>query len=185
MDFSPSEELPAYSVKRITNHGYYQPLRRIIMSRVGTIRLYVLRAMYLLIATGLAFTVWPSIIWRTDTIADSHTVIRSLLGALALLCVLGIRYPIQMLPILLFELVWKVIWVLAFALPMSLQGGLDEYASETLFACLIGVVLVPIAVPWGYVLDRYVRAPGDPWRSRTPSSSAQQSAAADVPNTRA
>jgi len=31
---------------------------------------------------------------------------------------LGIRYPLQMLPLLLFELVWEVDMVIAFALPL-------------------------------------------------------------------
>jgi hypothetical protein len=69
-----------------------------------------------------------------------------------------------MLPLLLFEWLWKVIWVCASAIPMWLGPGLDAYASESLFACLMGVVLVPLALPWGYVVDRYLRAPGDRWQ---------------------
>ena len=120
--------------------------------------------MYLFIATGLALTVWPAIVAPSNTAANANTVVRALLGALAVLCAVGLRYPLQLLPLLLFELLWKVIWVVAFALRMWLHQGLDEYASETLFACLMGVVLVPIAVPWGYVLRHYVAAKGDPWR---------------------
>ena len=138
------------------------------MSEVSTWRLYLLRGMYLLIAVGLAITVWPSIIAPPNSIANASTVIRSLLGALALLSVLGLRYPLKMLPLLLFELLWKVIWVVAFALRMWLAGGLDDYASETLFACLMGVVLVPIVMPWGYVYRHYFKAPGDPWRKAGP-----------------
>ena len=134
------------------------------MSEVSTLRLYLLRGMYLLMAVGLALTVWPSIIAPPDSVASAKTVIRSLLGALALMSVLGLRYPLKMLPILLFELLWKVIWVVAFALRMWLAGGLDDYASETLFACLMGVVLVPIVMPWGYVFRHYFKAPADPWR---------------------
>jgi len=84
---------------------------------------------------------------------------------------LGLRYPLQMIPLLLFELLWKVIWVTASAVPMWLGPGLDEYASESLFACLMGVVLVPIAIPWGYVLQHYVRSPGDPWNPRNQTQS--------------
>jgi hypothetical protein len=133
------------------------------MSEVSTLRLYLLRGMYLLIAVGLALMVWPLIIAPPDSVANAKTVIRALLGALALLSALGLRYPLKMLPLLLFELLWKVIWVVAFALRMWLAGGLDDYASETLFACMMGVVLVPIAIPWGYVFRHYFKAPGDPW----------------------
>ena len=135
------------------------------MPQISTVRLYLLRAMYLLMAVGLGFTVWPWIIAPPDLSAGPKTVIRALLGALALLALLGIRYPIRMLPLLLFELLWKVIWVVAFALPVWLHGELDNYASETLFACLMGVVLVPIVIPWRHVFSQYVRAVGEPWHA--------------------
>ncbi len=142
------------------------------MSEVTTLRLSLLRAMYLFIAAGLALTVWPAIIAPPNTVANVNTVVRSLLGALALLCLLGLRHPLRMLPVLLFEFLWKVIWVVAFALRMWLHQGLDDYATETLFACLLGVVLVPIAVPWGYVFRRYVTARGEPWRRTDPPGAA-------------
>lgn len=138
------------------------------MSEVSTLRLYLLRAMYLFIAVGLALTVWPDIIAPSDTAANAKTVIRSLLGALAVLSALGLRYPLQMLPVLLFELFWKLIWVVSFALRMWLHQGLDAYATETLFACLLGVVLVPIVLPWSYVFRHYIAARGEPWRRPNP-----------------
>lgn len=134
------------------------------MTEVSLFRLYLLRGMYLLIAVGLAVTIWPHILAPTVLAAGPKSVIRALLGALAILSFLGLRYPLKMLPLLLFELLWKGIWVVASALPLWRGPGLDAYAAETLFACLMGVVLVPIAIPWSYVLNHYLRAPGDPWR---------------------
>lgn len=134
------------------------------MTEVSTLRLSLLRAMYALIAIGLGLTIWPQIV-TSPFAADAKSVIRALLGALAALAALGILYPLKMLPLLMFELMWKVIWVVASALPMWLGTGLDEYASETLFACLIGVVLVPLVTPWGYVYTHYIKAPGEPWRA--------------------
>lgn len=137
------------------------------MPDVSLFRLYLLRAMYLLIAVGLGLTLWPSIIASSGTAADSHTVVKALLGALSLLCLLGLRYPLRMLPLLIFELLWKVIWVVAFALPLWLTDRLDAYGTETLFACLMGVVLVPLVIPWGHVYRDYVKAPGEAWTKRT------------------
>jgi hypothetical protein len=138
---------------------------------VSTLRLFLLRGMYLFIAVGLALTVWPDIIAPPGTAANQETVIRALLGGLSVMCALGLRYPVQMIPILIFELIWKVIWVVAFAFRMWLHGGMDDYAAQTLFACMMGVVLVPIALPWSYVYRRYIKAPAEPWRAKrsTPS----------------
>ena len=136
------------------------------MNEVGIVRLYLLRGMYLLIAVGLGITIWPNIVFPADLVAGQGSVIRALLGALAVMCLLGLRYPLGMLPILVFELLWKTIWVVASAIPMWLGPGLDTYASETLFATLMGVVLVPIVIPWGYVVQHYVRNPGARWRKQ-------------------
>jgi len=35
-----------------------------------------------------------------------------------------------------------------------------------LINCLVGVVLVPLVMPWGYVFKQYIKAPGDPWGKR-------------------
>lgn len=118
--------------------------------------------MYLLIAVGLGFTIWPGILVPGD-VSHMGSVVRSLLGALALMCLWGLRYPVKMLPILLFEFLWKFIWVAAFGIGPWLSGELDPARQETLFECFMGVVLVPIAVPWRYVVRQYIRAPGDRW----------------------
>ena len=136
------------------------------MSEVSTLRLYLLRAMYLLIALGLGVTIWPGILSPPEDLSHMGSVVRSVLGAVALLAALGIRYPLQMLPLLLFELLWKSIWVLVFGLPLWTAQQLDPNTQETLKACLMGVVLVPLVVPWGYVIKQYLKAPGDRWRKQ-------------------
>jgi hypothetical protein len=132
------------------------------MSEVSTLRLYLLRAMYLFMALGLAIFELPALLHPED-LSRLDGVILSVLGAFALLAILGIRYPIKMLPLLLFEFVWKSIWVLIFGLPLLLSGRLDPGTTETLTACLMGVLLVPLVTPWGYVLKHYLRASGDRW----------------------
>lgn len=135
-------------------------------TEVSTLRLYLLRGMYLLIAVGLGCTIWPLILFAPHNTTDAKTVVRAMLGALSLMSLLGVRYPLQMLPILLFEFVWKTLWVVVFALPLVLRNQMDNSGWEDFKACMMGVVLVPIVVPWKYVFERYIRAPGDRWRSR-------------------
>lgn len=132
--------------------------------QVSVLRLNILRAMYLFIAVGLGYAIWPEILLPADTQANANTVVSSLLGALGVLCLLGIRYPLKMLPLLIFELFWKLIWVLAFALRMALDTGLDAFAKDTLFACAIGLVLVPLVIPWRFALNTFVKAKAEPWR---------------------
>jgi len=130
---------------------------------ISTLRLWLLRAMYALISVGLGLTIWPLIL-TPPVSADEGSVIHALLGALAVMAALGVRYPLKMLPLLLFELLWKVLWIVASALPLWAGDGLDAYGTETFFACLMGVVLVPLVVPWAYVRAQYFQAAGDPRR---------------------
>ncbi|MDO9487383.1 MAG: hypothetical protein Q7J32_03340 [Sphingomonadaceae bacterium] len=130
---------------------------------VSLTRLYVLRAMYLFVAGGLAFAIWPAIISHTPGWPLMNGVVACLLGAVSLGAALGLRYPLQMLPVLLFELVWKLLWLGAVALPLWAGGQMDARTMQTVWECLLGVALLPLVVPWGYVVDRYVRQPGDRW----------------------
>lgn len=134
------------------------------MSAVSTFRLYLLRATYLLIFVGLGSDVWPGIIHHAKAWDLMDGVASTLLAALSVLVVLGIRYPLQMLPLLLFELLWKSIWLIAIALPLWSANQLDADTMETVKACLMGIVLFPIVIPWPYVLANYVRKPGDRWK---------------------
>ena len=134
------------------------------MPAVSNWRLFGLRALYLLMAFGLGAVIWPSLLAPLAGPPKAATVVHSLLGALGLLAALGLRYPLQLLPLLLFELLWKIIWVSAIALPAWNRGQLGEYGTATLYECLPIFVLFPLVIPWRYVLSKYILAPGEPWR---------------------
>ena len=133
------------------------------MSEVSTFRLYLLRAMYAFTFVGLVLARWPGILNPPPGISNAGTVVGMFLGALSLLALLGIRYPLKMLPLLFFELLWKVMWVVAWGLPLWSTQQLAPDSEQTLISNLVGIVLVPLAIPWGYVFKQYVKAPGDPW----------------------
>ena len=142
------------------------------MYEVSTFRLYVLRATYLLIVVGLAFMIWPLLLNQPDDLEHMRGVVWSLLAGVSVLAAIGLRYPLQMLPVLLFELVWKSIWLLAIGLPHWSAGTLEGGNLGTWSDCLISVPLMLIAIPWGYVWRHYVRKPGDRWK-REPAASGQ------------
>ncbi len=144
------------------------------MSEVSIFRIYLLRAMYIFIAVGLVVQKWPGILNPPADIPHMGTVVGSVLGAVTLLAVLGIRYPLKLLPLLFFELVWKSMWVLMWGLPLWSAGQLTPEKQETLIACLVGIILIPLVLPWGYILNQYVKAPGDPWGKQTALSTLKQ-----------
>src|SRR6185369_13047907 len=107
---------------------------------VSTFRLYLLRAIYLLMVVGLAFTIWPQILHHPTPWSLWHGVGCSLLGAMSILAVLGIPYPLKMLPVLFFELTWKSIWLIAVALPLWSARQMDAENLETAQNCLMVII---------------------------------------------
>lgn len=132
------------------------------MAEVSRFRLYLLRGTYLFVAAGLLFFIWPGIVHHRLSVPHDAAVVRSLLGAVSILALLGLRYPLQMLPILFFEITWKAIWSLAFALPLWRAGRVDAETAQTAADCL-PIVIVLVVVPWRYVFEQYVAKRGDRW----------------------
>jgi hypothetical protein len=138
---------------------------------VSTFRLYVLRATYLLIVVGLGAMIWPLLLNAPEAAEHFRGVTWCLLSTVALLALLGLRYPLKMLPLLFFELVWKITWLVTIGLPLRGSGPLEGAFRETWVANVFGLVIFALAIPWGYVIRRYIREPGDRWRrSVTPTT---------------
>jgi hypothetical protein len=134
-------------------------------------RLYLLRLGYLVVAVGLALTKWPLLINHDRPWPLFEGVETCMLVALSLLAFFGLRYPLQMLPILLFELGWKFIWVAVVVLPLWISNQMDPATLQVFYSCLV-VLIVLAVIPWRYVVAHYVMKPGDRWRSdRTPTVS--------------
>jgi hypothetical protein len=91
-------------------------------------------------------------------------VARAMLTALGLLALLGLRYPLQMLPLMLFELAWKALWLAFYGLPAWSAGDMNPAYASSLQETGIGVILVILVVPWKYAWDRYVTRRADRWR---------------------
>jgi len=120
-------------------------------------RLWLLRALYLLIAAGLAAMIGPGILFHDASWPHARGVVHALLGAVMVLSAVGLFRPLQMLPILLFELVWKTIWLVVFALPLYRADAMTAATRASVGDCLPAVVILPLVLPWGYMWKRYVR----------------------------
>ena len=132
-----------------------------VASEVSLLRLYVLRATYLLLVIGLGAMIVPSLVSHEPM---ARGVIPSLLGAVWVLAFVGLRYPLQMLPLLMFEFVWKTIWLVSFGLPQWSTGQAPPTFAEDFQAIAAGVILMPLVIPWGYVYRHYIKQPSDRWR---------------------
>ncbi|HEX8062186.1 MAG TPA: hypothetical protein VF535_03130 [Allosphingosinicella sp.] len=128
---------------------------------VSLVRLYVLRAAYLLLVVGIGAMILPVLLSHAPT---ARGVIPSLIGAVGLLALIGLRHPLKMLPLLMFEFAWKTLWLLVFGLPQWWAGQAPATFAEDFPNILFGVALMPVVIPWGYAWRHYVKAPGARWR---------------------
>jgi hypothetical protein len=133
---------------------------RTTILEVSLFRLYMLRAAYLVMAVGLGVYIWPAVIHHTNEFAATQGVRFALLAGLGATAALGLRYPVQMLPVLLFELIWKAIYLIAFALPLWSAHQINAATAEDIKAVLMVVIFIPL-IPWRYAFRHYVLKHGD------------------------
>ncbi|HPO23946.1 MAG TPA: hypothetical protein PK135_04660, partial [Arenimonas sp.] len=60
-----------------------------------------------------------------------------------------------MLPLLLLEIFYKVLWLIIVAYPLWSNGTLAGSPAEGITTVFFPVILVVVAVPWGYVFKNY------------------------------
>jgi hypothetical protein len=123
-------------------------------------RLYLLRAVYLGNFFVLGIAVWPGILTHRAWANPLEGVAVVFWGTLSLLSILGVRYPLKMLPLILLQFTYKLIWVLAVAIPRLSTGAPTWYMKPM----LMGVILEPLLIPWPYLFATFVKEPGDRWR---------------------
>ncbi|MGA3131406.1 MAG: hypothetical protein ABSD59_11440 [Terracidiphilus sp.] len=122
-----------------------------------------LRACYFVLAAGLGAYVWPSVLNHSNGFAEGEGIRCALLAGLGATALLGFRYPVKMLPLLLFELIWKTIYLVDFALPLWRAHQIDDAVAADIQAVLMVVIFIPL-IPWRTVWAQYAVQRGDRWR---------------------
>lgn len=138
---------------------------------VSLLRLYALRLVYAMNFVFLGMNVWPGLLDHPEPWDPVKGVAMSFWAALSLLSALGLRYPLKMLPVLMMQLTYKVVWLAFVGYPLWTAGNMSSGATAIFNACAIGFVIDLVVIPWPYVVKRLVRAPGERWRvARAPSA---------------
>jgi hypothetical protein len=127
-----------------------------------TWRLNAMRVGYFVMVAGLAVTKWPQLLAHEPWELKEGTVL-TMLVAMSVLALLGLRYPQRMLPILLFEVGWKLTWLGVVAFPLWSDGNL-EGATRDQAAAVLWVAIVIAVIPWRHVVSQFVMARGERWR---------------------
>jgi len=128
---------------------------------LSTLRLNLMRLLFFLNFVLLGLDVWPALLRHEGPWDPVKGAAYSFWAALSVVSALGLRHPVKMLPLLLLQFVYKIVWLSVIAPPMW-----PAVQSTGLFkAMVLGVVVDVLAIPWAYAVAVYLRQPGDRWRS--------------------
>ncbi|MAP96351.1 MAG: hypothetical protein CMK07_15510 [Ponticaulis sp.] len=123
---------------------------------LSSLRLIVMRIPYALTGILFGLTVWPTLFQFRGEFEPTEGVAYAFWGALTLLALIGLRFPVKMLPILLIQFLYKLIWILAVGLPHLNKETMSAEMLELLQANAIGVAIDAIAIPWLFVARNYI-----------------------------
>ncbi len=120
-------------------------------------RLHIMRGLFFLNFIALAFDTWPIIFSPQEQLDTLTGVTYSFWASFSLLNLLGIRFPLKFIPILLLQLLYKIAWIISTYLPAKNSGLLNEDLDSFLWICVAGIVLNLLIIPWGYVYRNYLK----------------------------
>lgn len=138
------------------------PVSAAVAPALSTRRLYAMRAGYLLMGVGLVIVKWP-LLPQAVTLPLFEGVTLCLLTAMSVLAFIGVRHPTRMLPLLVFESLWKVLWLSLVALPRAVAGTVDEAMGAVIVNCSVVVFIIAV-VPWRHVWQTFIVGRGERWR---------------------
>jgi hypothetical protein len=123
---------------------------------VRPINIYLLRLIYLLILVFVGSDSWRSIITHQGPWDHVRAVAFCVWASYSTLSVLGLIHPLKMLPIMIFVIGYKLLWLIVVAYPLWRADALAGSPAEEMTYVFLWVPLLIIAVPWKYVFQNYV-----------------------------
>jgi hypothetical protein len=128
-------------------------------------RVNAIRILFLLMALVMGSAVWQQLLFDAADWDLMRGLAKSMLAALALMSLLGVRYPLQMLPLMLYEMAWKTVWIVFVAGRAWMSGKWTADIEGLFFEC-IPIAIAFVIVPWRYIWARYAAQPMEPLLNR-------------------
>ena len=97
-------------------------------------------------------------IFHTSCDPIPYGIVGSVFLTFGLLAVLGLRAPLKFVPVLLFQLIYKSIWVVGVILPLIVAGSFSAKYTPTVVLFILVMVGDLIAIPFRYVFAKQSKA---------------------------
>ncbi|MDJ1472807.1 hypothetical protein [Xanthocytophaga flava] len=121
---------------------------------VRRINIYLLRLLFTLMF--LTYDSWKYIFTHTGPWNTVDAAAWCMWGAYSSMSFIGIFHPLKMLPIVLFDIIYKSTWLIIVAFPLWLNNELAGSPAEYMTMVFSGVIVFVIAMPWGYFFRNFI-----------------------------
>ena len=105
---------------------------------------------------GLGIVLFPDIIRSLFSWPGQDPIVFGVTGSIylsfGLLSTLGLTAPLKMVPILLLQLCYKVVWFIGVILPLTISGHFPSYAVLHVAVFATYIIGDLIAIPFPYLL---------------------------------
>ena len=126
---------------------------------VRPINVILLRLFYFLMAAFVGTDAWRALLTHQGPWDHVRAVAWCAWAAYPTLSVLGLIHPLRMLPIILFVIFYKTLWLAVVAYPLWHAGTLASSPANEMAHVFIWIFVLIAVVPWGYVWRTFVRWP--------------------------
>ena len=123
---------------------------------VPPINIYLLKLLFTLMFFFLTYDSWSHIFHHTGHWDPANSAAWFMWGSCSVIAVIGIRRPLKMLPIVLFEIVYKTAWLIVVAYPLYQRNELAGTPTEGMAHNFMLVILPIVAMPWRYFFRTYI-----------------------------
>jgi hypothetical protein len=123
---------------------------------VSLVNIYLTRLVFLLTFLFVGAEAWTTILFHSGAWSPIPAVAYSVWAAYATLAVLGVIQPLKMLPVLAFQILYKVIWLAIVAFPLWTTDALAGSPAEGMTKAFMWVPLAIAAMPWRYFFRTFI-----------------------------
>jgi hypothetical protein len=120
------------------------------------INIYLLRLLFTLMFLFLTYDSWAHIIRHTGPWDPANSAAWFMWGSCSVISIIGIIRPLKMLPIVLFEIIYKTAWLIVVAYPLYQRNELAGSPAEHMADNFMLVILPIVAMPWRYFFRTYI-----------------------------
>lgn len=123
---------------------------------VRPINIYGLRTFFLLIFLFVGFDAWSALLGHQGAWDPLRAAALCMFAGYSLLSGIGVFRPLLMLPVMVFMVVYKSIWLAVVAYPLWSDGALAGSSAEPMANIFVWVVVPILFVPWRHFWYKFV-----------------------------